>query len=250
MGKSALLIESAFSCARRSYRVDLFSLEMNKQQVAARGISSALKRNDMAVSYEAIYRREYKQEQVSHIRDAARALPNINLDDTAGLTVSDIKARCLDKPGQIDVIFIDYLNIMGLSDVKDVGRHDQQLGLVASRLRNFAKDTGAAIVLLCQLNRGSASRDNNVPMLHDLRDSGELEQHSDNVFFIHREHYYMKRKHDARMAAGDMPDMQERSELHALENVCNVIIAKQRMGRTGQVKLHCDMPYNVIRAAA
>ena len=85
----------------------------------------------------------------SHIRDAARALANINLDDTSGLTVSDIKARCLDKPGKLDVIFIDYLNILGLSDVRDVGRHDQQLGLVASRLRNFAKDTGAAVVLLC-----------------------------------------------------------------------------------------------------
>jgi len=186
----------------------------------------------------------------SHIRDAARALANINLDDTSGLTVSDIKARCLDKPGKLDVIFIDYLNILGLPDVRDVGRHDQQLGLVASRLRNFAKDTGAAVVLLCQLNRASAHRDNNVPMLHDLRDSGELEQHADSVFFIHREHYYMKRKHDAMMAAGNMPAIQERGELHELENVCNVIVAKQRMGRTGQVKLYCDMPYNVIRAAA
>ena len=169
MGKSAFLIETAFSCARRSYRVDIFSLEMGREQIAARAISSALKRNNMSIPYQSIYRRDYKQEQVSHIQDVAKTLPNINLDDSTGLTVSDIKARCLDKPGQLDVIFIDYLNIMGLSDVKDLGRHDQQLGLVASRLRNFAKDSGAAIVLLCQLNRGSTNRDINVPMLHDLR---------------------------------------------------------------------------------
>ncbi len=249
MGKSAFLIEAAFNAARRGLRVDLFSMEMDKTQIAARAISSQMARTerDNAVSYHSIIERRTPKDRLEAVRQAARELPKINLDDTPRLSVSDIKARCLDKPGQIDLIFVDYLNIADLSDCKQADRHDQKLGLVCSRLRDFAKDIGAAIVLLCQLNRGATNRENSVPQLHDLRDSGELEQHADSVMFVHREHYYRKREVEAKEAAGERISNEERMELMAMENCFDVIVAKQRMGKTGKAALECEMAYNLIR---
>ena len=257
MGKSALFIEMAFNAARRGLRVDLFSMEMNRQQIAARAISSAIARESEAhtgmvesVSYRRIYEQRYNETEKTDIRRIARLLPTLNFDDTPRLTVSDIKARCADRPEKMDLVFIDYLNIMSLDDCKSVDRHDQKLGLVASRLRDFAKDTGAAVILLCQLNRGNLSRDNNVPQLHDLRDSGELEQHADTVLFVHREHYYRKRELEAKQAAGQRVSDEEFHEVDQVAHHFDVIVAKQRMGEIGKALLKADIEYNYIRSAA
>ena len=252
MGKSALMIEAAFNAARRGLRVDLFSLEMGREQIAARAISSQMARDSLAsglissIPYQRIIERKLTAPEWDKIKAAAKELPAINFDDTPRLSVSDIKARCLDKAGQLDLIFIDYLNIMDLSDCKQADRHDQKLGLVASKLRDFAKDTGAAVILGCQLNRGNTSRENNVPQLHDLRDSGELEQHADTVLFVHRQAYYMQRDLDAKQAAGERISNEEYAELEALKNRFEVIVAKQRMGQIGKAGLKCDMRFNYV----
>tara|TARA_R110002012_G_scaffold148639_1_gene307536 strand:+ start:1103 stop:2476 length:1374 start_codon:yes stop_codon:yes gene_type:complete len=252
MGKSAFLIEAAFNAARRGLRVDLFSMEMNRQQIAARAISSHMARTSVmdipeSIAYQRIYEWEtLNPDERARCKAAAIELPEINFDDTPRLNVSDIRARCNDKPQPLDLVFVDYLNIMDLSDCKQADRHDQKLGLACSRLRDFAKDTGAAVVLLCQLNRGSLNRENNVPQLHDLRDSGELEQHADTVMFVHREHYYKKRALEAKEAAGEDISREERAEVHMLENYFDVIIAKQRMGMVGKSLLRAHMEYNFI----
>lgn len=252
MGKSAFLIEAAFNAARRGLRVDLFSMEMNRQQIAARAISSHMARTSImdvpeSITYQRIYEWEtLTPDERARCKEAAKELPELNFDDTPRLNVSDIRARCNDKPEPLDLVFVDYLNIMDLSDCKQADRHDQKLGLACSRLRDFAKDTGAAVVLLCQLNRGNANRDNNVPQLHDLRDSGELEQHADTVLFVHREHYYKKRALEAKEAAGENISRDEMAEVHSLENYFDVIIAKQRMGMVGKSLLKAHMEYNFI----
>ena len=252
MGKSAFLIECAFNAARRGLRVDLFSMEMNRAQIAARAISSHMARTSLShnmpssIPYQDIYEQNLVDSQWGRVRNAAHELPSINFDDTPRLTVSDIKARCIDKPGQLDLVFIDYLNIMDLADCKQADRHDQKLGLAAARLRDFAKDTGAAVILLCQLNRGNTSRDNNVPQLHDLRDSGELEQHADTVMFVHRQHYYLKREIDAKKAAGEFIPIEDEEALNRMEHHFDVIVAKQRMGATGKALLKCFIEFNYI----
>lgn len=256
MGKSAFLIEAAFNAARRGLRVDLFSMEMNRQQIAARAISSHMARVSPtgfpeAITYQKIYEWESVDAQGREwCKRVAKELPNINFDDTPRLNVSDIRARCNDKPEPLDLVFVDYLNIMDLSDCKQADRHDQKLGLACSRLRDFAKNTGAAVVLLCQLNRGNTTRDNNVPQLHDLRDSGELEQHADTVLFVHREHYYKQRALEAKEAAGEDVSLDERTEVHNIRNHFDVIIAKQRMGQVGKCLLKAHMEYNFITETA
>ena len=246
MGKSAVMIEMAFNAARRGVRVDLFSMEMNRQQIAARAISSQLAREGNAIAYRDIYEGRYHPNRKADIVDCARSLPKINFDDTPRLSVSDIKARCADRSDDMGIIFIDYLNIMSLHDCTEADRHDQKLGLVCSKLRDFAKDTNSAVVLLCQLNRGASSRDSNVPMLHDLRDSGELEQHADTVLFVHREHYYLKRKIDALRGTSRTITNDDLNELDNCERDVDLIVAKQRMGEIGKITLHGQIENNLI----
>lgn len=247
MGKSALMIELAFNAARRGLRVDLFSMEMSKQQIAARAISSAIySRTGTFLPYRDIHEGCYPEDMRAEVIKTSRALPNINFDDTSRLTVSDIKARCADRTGDMDLIFIDYLNIMSLVDCTEADRHDQKLGLVASKLRDFAKSTNAAVVLLCQLNRGAVNRDNNVPMLHDLRDSGELEQHADTVLFVHREHYYKSRALLAREASGETVSKAEWGEVNSASDFFDVIVAKQRMGEVNTALLKANIELNYI----
>ena len=256
MGKSAFFLEAACRVSEAGLRADVFSLEMNAAQLSARIISRQIAKqthersNVGGISYNRIYRREYDASEAEQIDAAIRALPALNIDDSSSLSVTDIKTRCYGAGSSLDVVFVDYLNKVDLSDCEQRRRHDQQLGDVANRLRNFAKDTNCAVVLLAQLNRQSANRDNNVPKLHDLRDSGELEQHADTVMFVHREHYYEDRKMKARETAGEQITTEEIFELKAMENIFDVVVAKQRMGPIDTATLHAEMGFNFIREVA
>jgi len=249
MGKSALAVQIADNVARNGGRVDFFSMEMGRDQLAARLISSDLALNGAIVPYQQIHQKKLGPEYLPDIKLAARRLPELNFDDTPRLTVSDIKARCYSKPGQLDLVVIDYLNIMALTDCEG-DRHDQKLGYIAGSLRDFAKAANCAVLLLCQLNRDSAKRDNNVPMLQDLRDSGELEQHADTVYFAFRKHYYDKRELENKEASGVKVSDAEWFELRSVEDYFDVVVAKQRMGDIGTCKLRGMMPVNLIQDRA
>lgn len=249
MGKSALAIQLAMNVASAGGRVDVFSMEMDKMQIAARAISSFVLDNSLLeteLPYYRIYEQTLNLTEKEACQKAKERLPNINFDDTARLTISDIIARVTSHQGQPDLVIIDYLSKVGLNDMDKSLRHDQKLGEVASRLRDFAKRTGCAVVLVCQLNRGSTKREIQVPELTDLRDSGELEQHADVVLFCHRQHYYNKRALEALQAAGETVTDSDWNDLSDMKNKFDLIVAKNRMGKFGKVGLWCDMAHNLI----
>jgi replicative DNA helicase len=155
-------------------------------------------------------------------------------------------ARLSEANEPLDLVIVDYVNIVSLSDMDKGLRHDQQIGMVAARLRHLAKTRNCAVVLLCQLNRNSVSRDQKAPELSDLKDSSALEQAADTVLFAHRPEYFLQREYDRVVAANETPDTDLQSDLAAARNKLFIICAKQRMGPTGQRELGANVAYNYL----
>lgn len=252
MGKSAVAMEFARRAAANGYRVDLFSLEMNKWQVTSRLISATMAegsepRNPRGLPYFKISRpNELDDLAKDYIRETIPSLPPVNIDATPGLTVSDMIARLSENEAPPDLVIVDYVNIVGLSDMDNRLRHDQQIGDIAARLRNLAKTRNCAVVLLCQLNRNSVSRDQKAPELSDLKDSSALEQAADTVLFCHRPEYFLEREVARVQAANETPDVDLLSDLASARNKLFIICAKQRMGPTGQRELLAHIKFNYI----
>ena len=145
-----------------------------------------------------------------------RELP-IYIDDTAGITVSEMRAKCrrMKLERGLDLVVIDYLQLMA-SDGRNENRQ-QEISAISRGLKALAKELQVPVLALSQLSRAPEARTNKRPMLSDLRESGAIEQDADVVMFIHREGYYD-------------PEMADK-------NVGEIIIAKQRNGPLGTVKV-------------
>jgi replicative DNA helicase len=139
------------------------------------------------------------------------------IDDTAGITVNEIKAKCtrLKAQGKLDLVLIDYLQL--ITGPKRDNRQ-QEISEISRALKIMAKDLNVPVITLSQLSRAPETRADHRPMLSDLRDSGAIEQDADIVLFLYRDDYYNKEK------------SQE-------PNVAECIIAKHRNGEIGTVKL-------------
>lgn len=145
-----------------------------------------------------------------------RELP-IYIDDTAGITVSEMRAKCrrMKLERGLDLVVIDYLQLMA-SDGRNENRQ-QEISSISRGLKALAKELGAPVLALSQLSRAPETRTNKRPMLSDLRESGAIEQDADVVMFIYRDDYYDK--------SSEVP------------NLAEVIIAKHRNGPTGTVEM-------------
>lgn len=247
MGKSALASAIGHTVASNGFDVQFYMMEMSRRQLAARFLSMDLAQNGATIPYKDIYQKKGLSEMdVDRIRGAIPNLPSIYFDDTPRLTVTDIMARSLSRQSKPDLVIVDYLNIMSFADC--VGdRHDQVMGYAAASLRDFAKRNNLAVILLCQLNRESEKRGDNVPKISDLRDSGELEQHADSIWLCYRYGYYLEREINAKKSAGRTVSNDDLAELHDVRDYFDVIIAKQRMGEIGTALLKGDMATNWIR---
>jgi replicative DNA helicase len=139
-------------------------------------------------------------------------------DDSAAVTVSDVaaKARRLHREQKLTLIVLDYIQLVQGRSSEE--RREQQVADISRQLKLLAKDLGVPVLALSQLNRGPEARTDKRPMLADLRESGAIEQDADKVLFIYRDDVYDEESPDAGKA--------------------EVIIAKQRNGPTGTVKLH------------
>jgi replicative DNA helicase len=159
------------------------------------------------------------------------------IDDTPSLSAMDIKGRCLrlsaeiskEFPQGIRLVVIDYAQLMG-SDVAGGSNRDVQIGDASRKLKELAKVLGCPVVLLSQVNRNCEARPNRRPILADLRESGSLEQDSDIVFFVYRDEVY----NDDSLDRG----------------VAEVIIAKQRNGPLGTVRLGFEGQFSRFRNLA
>ena len=228
MGKTSFALNIATNVAQSTKKkVCIFSLEMSAEQLVNRIISSEA----MVDSY-ALRSGELKPEEWEHIASASARLSgcDILIDDTPGITVSGMKGklRRVDNPG---LVVIDYLGLM--SSDKRIDNRVNEVGDITRNLKIMAKELNVPILCCAQLSRGPEGRNDKRPMLSDLRDSGSIEQDADCVMFLFRDEYYKT-------------DSSNDTE----GNIAEVIVAKNRHGSTGTVKVGWIGRYTKFRSIA
>lgn len=203
--------------------VGFFSLEMSKEALVMRMLCSMANIDHQRFRCGFLSRPEWTQ-----IGKALNVLADsrIFLDDSPGITVLELRAKALrlaSEQKQLDLIVVDYLQLMSGSD-KRVESRQQEVSQISRGLKNLAKELDVPLVALSQLSRAPEARSDHRPILSDLRESGTLEQDADVVAFIYRP--------DAYKSAADRENMADDEK-----NVAEIIIAKQRNGPTDVVKL-------------
>ena len=229
MGKTSFALNIATNVAQSTKKkVCIFSLEMSAEQLVNRMISSEA----MVDSY-ALRSGELKPEEWDHIAEASARLAgcDILIDDTPGITVSGMKGK-LRRVDNLGLVVIDYLGLM--SSDRRIDNRVNEVGDITRNLKIMAKELMVPILCCAQLSRGPEGRTDKKPMLSDLRDSGSIEQDADCVMFLYRDEYY---KTDA------SPDDTQ-------GNIAEVIIAKNRHGSTGSIKVGWIGRYTKFRTIA
>ena len=219
MGKTSFAINMATNAVRKGKKVAVFSLEMPREQIAMRILCGEARVN-MQLVRKGLLRDEDWMKLAREL--APLAASEMYIDDTSGLTPGQLRSRCrrLMMDHGLDMIVVDYLQLMG-SDAKAESRQ-VEVSEISRSLKAIAQELKVPLVACAQLSRANEKRGGNSlrPMLSDLRDSGSIEQDADVVMFLHREAYYKRNEPDAQ------PD-----------NIAEVIVAKQRNGPLGTVKL-------------
>lgn len=212
MGKTAFALNIAQATAS-SASVGIFSLEMPESQLVDRLLSAKC-----LIPLDRIKNGMLNAEQFENIAkgSAVLASKSIFIDDNS-ISLADIKARCraLKKRKGLDVVIIDYLQLLESSD-KSYSR-EQEIAKISRELKKMAKKLDITVIALAQLSRAPEQRNDKRPMLSDLRESGSIEQDADIVMFLYRDEYYN-------------PDTDE-------PGIAEVIISKNRNGEVGTVKL-------------
>lgn len=224
MGKTALVLNIAQNVAIRGKKsVALFSLEMSKDQLVQRMLCA-----EAQIDATRLRVGELKDDDWPKLMAAADRLSsaNIFIDDTPGVTALEMrsKARRLKQEGAgLDLIIIDYLQLMQGSGKRRAENRQQELSEISRALKALGREMNVPVIALSQLSRGVESRTVKRPMLSDLRESGALEQDADLVAFLYREDYYDKETEN--------------------KNITELIIAKHRNGPVDTVKLFFQKEY-------
>jgi len=256
MGKTSLATNIAFNAARRLVRdledgiaqeksagaaVAFFSLEMSADQLATRILSE-----QSGISSENLRMGKISQQDFRNLARAAAELESLPLyiDDTPGLTIAALRtrARRLKRQRGIGFIVIDYLQLLQGSGKGGDNNRVQEISEISRGLKTLAKELNVPVLALSQLSRAVEQREDKRPQLSDLRESGSIEQDADIVLFVYREEYYVASREPKRPVEGDDSKVFEAHEAWARDmerayGLSELIIAKQRHGATGKVKL-------------
>jgi replicative DNA helicase len=229
MGKTSFtLIIARNIAAIHKLPVAIFSLEMSKEQLVQRLLSSEVQIESGRLRAGRISQNEW--EQLGHGISSLSQL-QLFIDDTPNITITEMrsKARRLqaEQGGQLGLIMVDYLQLMEGSGSDN---RVQELSKVTRGLKALAREVNAPVIALSQLSRGVESRTNKRPMMSDLRESGSIEQDADLIVMLYRDEYYNP----------DTPD----------RGIAEVIITKHRNGPTGTVKLLFEPQFTRFRNLA
>ena len=253
MGKTALATNIAYNIARENINsnaslnndkkliggvVGFFSLEMSSSQLAARILSEASQ-----VPSDQIRRGEMTEDEFRRFVESAQKLETCSLfiDDTAALPISALTARArrLKRTYGLDVLIVDYLQLVRPASVKD--NRVNEISEITQGLKAIAKELNIPVIALSQLSRQVESRDDKRPQLSDLRESGSIEQDADVVMFVFRAEYYKERE---KPAEHDIEaTMKWQDEMSQLHGKAEVIIGKQRHGPIGSVDLSFESKF-------
>ena len=213
MGKTSIVLNMATSAAKASGKtVVIFQLEMSKDQLASRLLSS-----EALVDSKKLRMGNLSDEEWIKIAGASANLNKLNIliDDQSDIKVSEMKAKCRRLGDKLGLIIIDYLQLMQGS--KKTDNRVQEVSEISRGLKIMAKELNVPVLCCSQLSRAAEGRSDKRPMLSDLRESGAIEQDADIVMFLYREDYYN-------------PDTDKK-------NVAECIIAKNRHGEVGTVEM-------------
>ena len=220
MGKTSFALNIARNAACKSKKtVAFFSLEMSKEQLASRLLST-----EALISGTKLRTGKLSEEEWSRLIPASDVLSKaeLYLDDTPGITITEMKSR-LRRLKNLDLVVIDYLQLMGSG--RRIDNRVQEISEITRNLKILAKEMNVPVITLSQLSRASEQRTDHRPQLSDLRDSGSIEQDADIVLFLYREGYYSDKSADQAAPTADM-------------NSGECIVAKNRHGEASAVKLH------------
>ena len=217
MGKTAFVLNIAqYMAFKKDKGVAIFSLEMSKEQLVNRLFSL-----ESQVDAQALRTGNMKDSDWEKLIEGAGIIGKSNLiiDDTPGISVSELRSKCRKYKLEhgLDIVIIDYLQLMTGSVGKYSESRQQEISEISRSLKGLARELNVPVVALSQLSRAVESRPDKRPMLSDLRESGAIEQDADVVMFIYRDEYYNKDSEFKKQA--------------------EIIIAKQRNGPVGTVNL-------------
>ena len=224
MGKTSFALNIAQNVALKAkIPVAIFSLEMSKEQLVQRLLCAEAEVDTQRLKTGNMQAKDW--EKLAVAMDKFSQAP-IYIDDTAGVTITDLRAKCRRlamAEKNLGLIVIDYLQL-----IEGTGREDrmQQISSISRGLKILAKELNVPIISLSQLSRAVESRTDKRPMLSDLRESGSIEQDADIVMFIYRDEYYKNANED-----------ENEAEKAANKGEAEIIIAKHRNGPVGTVKL-------------
>ena len=226
MGKTSMALAMTAAAARRETApIAFFSLEMTADELVQRLISAEARIDSQKLRRGALQDSDW--DKISHGMAQLSEMP-IFIDDSGSLSVTEIRSRCrrLQAREGLSAIFIDYLQLLRPATLQKNSSRNEELSDICRILKATAKEMKVPVIALAQLNRAVESRTDKRPMLSDLRDSGALEQEADLVAFLYRDAYYHPETAEA--------------------DLTEFIIAKQRNGPTGMVKLRFQREYTLF----
>ncbi|HEY0447026.1 MAG TPA: replicative DNA helicase [Allosphingosinicella sp.] len=256
MGKTALATNMAFNAAQRLVRdmedgiapeksagagVAFFSLEMSADQLATRILAE-----QSGISSENLRMGKISQQDFRNLARAAADLESLPLyiDDTPGLTIAALRtrARRMKRQKGIGLIVVDYLQLLQGTGKGGNDNRVQEISEISRGLKTLAKELNVPVLALSQLSRAVEQREDKRPQLSDLRESGSIEQDADIVMFVYREEYYVQSREPKRPIEGDDAKVWEdhnnwQRDMERVYGLSELIVAKQRHGATGKVKL-------------
>ena len=221
MGKTAYVLYIAEHIAvKNKITTAIFSLEMSKTQLVNRILSM-----NSRVDAQVLRTGNLEDSDWANLMESARIIGESGLiiDDTPGISITELRSKCrkFKLEQNLGLVIIDYLQLMSASGRSE--SRQQEISEISRSLKALAREINCPVVALSQLSRAVEKRDDKRPMLSDLRESGAIEQDADVVMFIYRDEYYNKESPEA--------------------GITEIIIAKQRNGPTGTVKLGWQAEY-------
>ena len=250
MGKTALATNIAFNASLNIKKNNLktsvafFSLEMSSEQLSTRILSeqSRIKSND-------IRRGKINQDDFERFIEASKNLETLplHIDDTPSITISALsnRARRLKRKEGLDLVVIDYIQLMKSSGYRNEGRV-LEIAEITQGLKALAKELDVPVLALSQLSRQVEQREDKKPQLSDLRESGSIEQDADVVMFVFREQYYLEKQEPKPGTAEHVEWQEKMSQIH---NEAEILIGKQRHGPTGVIKLEFESAFTKFKDA-
>lgn len=221
MGKTAFALSILdYVVCRKDQSAAIFSLEMSKEQLINRLFAM-----EARIDAQKIRSGNLEDEEWESLMESAELIgaSNLIIDDTPGITVTELRSKCRKYKLEHDIslVVIDYIQLM--SSGSRAESRQQELSDISRSLKSLARELNIPVIALSQLNRSVETRSDHRPMMSDIRESGAIEQDADVIMFLYRDDYYN-------------PETEER-------NVAEIIIAKQRNGPTGTVKLTWQPKY-------